>query len=424
MVYTLASNDTQMTSLSINDIPTSPLKSYKFTFIIKPITVDSPFYLKLTTDVIIINGKKTPFYGLETVSLPATYSYLIQEIKVINTSTTATPSFSAFTNVSGFGYTLNKLDNPIIDTILTDTQYGGFRCLIYDSKGVLYVGGDGFIQKYVNNTLISVIGNGTIGYSGDGGQGSNALIGNVRGIQFDSKGNLFFSDTVNHVIRRMDINGIITTIAGTGTSGTTTNGIQANTALLNAPYSLIFDQNDNMYFSDFGNLVINKIDTTGIITTIAGTSGTSGYTSTTFKNPAQIAFNKNQTFIFVADRFNNAIRKVDINSGVVTTVAGNGSNGSSGDGGLATSALLSAPLAMNIDLDGNIIIGEYPKLRIVDLNGIITTIAGTNNPGNTGDGGFAIDATFGFISNIMFDSIGNILVADIANKSIRKITLY
>jgi hypothetical protein len=276
----------------------------------------------------------------------------------------------------------------------------------------------------VNNTLISVIGNGTIGYSGDGGQGSNALIGNVRGIQFDSKGNLFFSDTVNHVIRRMDINGIITTIAGTGTSGTTTNGIQANTALLNQPYSLIFDQNDNMYFSDFGNLVINKIDTTGIITTIAGTSGTSGYTSTTFQNPAQIAFNKNQTFIFVADRFNNAIRKVDINSGVVTTVAGNGSNGSSGDGGLATSALLSAPLAMNIDLDGNIIIGEYPKLRIVDLNGIITTIAGTNNPGNTGDGGYAIDATFGFISNIMFDSIGNILVADIANKTIRKITLY
>jgi hypothetical protein len=79
---------------------------------------------------------------------------------------------------------------------------------------------------------------------------------------------------------------------------------------------------------------------------------------------------------------------------------------------------------MNIDLDGNIIIGEYPKLRIVDLNGIITTIAGKDNPGNTGDGGFAIDATFGFITNIMFDSIGNILVADFPNKTIRKITLY
>jgi hypothetical protein len=105
MVYTLASNDTPMTSLSINDIPDTPLKSYNFTFMIQPITVDSPYYLKPPTDVIIINGKISPFYGLENVSLPATYTYLIQEIKIINTSNTSTPSFSAFTNVSGFGYT-------------------------------------------------------------------------------------------------------------------------------------------------------------------------------------------------------------------------------------------------------------------------------------------------------------------------------
>jgi hypothetical protein len=105
MVYTLASNDTPMTSLSINDIPDTPLKSYNFTFMIQPITVDSPYYLKPPTDVIIINGKISPFYGLENVSLPATYTYLIQEIKIINTSNTSTPSFSAFTNVSGLGYT-------------------------------------------------------------------------------------------------------------------------------------------------------------------------------------------------------------------------------------------------------------------------------------------------------------------------------
>jgi hypothetical protein len=422
MIYTLASNDTPMTSLSINDIPTTPLKSYKFTFIIKPDTLDSPFYLKPNKNVISVNNESIPLYGLENISLPATYTYLIQEIKVINTSTTATPSFSAFTNVSGFGYTPPPSTPLIISTILTDTQYGGFNCLGYDSNGILYLGSSGIIQKYVNNTLISVIGNRTSGNSGDGGQGSNALIGNIFSIKFDSKGNLFFTDNQNHVIRKMDLNGIITTIAGTGTSGTTTNGIQANTALLNQPRSLIFDQNDNMYFSSYGNKVINKIDTTGIITTIAGTSGTSGFTSTTFSTPTQLAFDKNESFLFVADRFNNAIRKVDINSGAITTVAGNGSNGSSGDGSQATSAVLSAPVAMLIDLEGNIIIGEFRKVRKVDLNGIITTIAGTGNGGNTGDGGNAIDATFGQVYNLAFDSIGNIILADLGNKSVRKIT--
>jgi len=316
-----------------------------------------------------------------------------------------------------------KLDNPTIDTILTDTQYGYYKGMAY-SKGVIYVGGDGFIEKYVNDTLITIIGNGTFGYSGDGGQGSNALIGDVRGIQFDSKGNLFFTDFDNHVIRKVDINGIITTIAGTGTSGTNTDGIEAKSALLKNPQSLIFDQNDNMYFSSYGNQVINKIDTTGIITTVAGTSGTSGFTSTTFNGPTQLSFDKNESFLFVADRFNNAIRKVDINSGDITTVAGNGLNGTDGDGGLATDAKLSAPVALNIDSDGNIIIGEYRKVRKVDLNGIITTIAGTGGGGNSGDGGNPIDATFGQVYKLALESIGNILVLDLSNKSVRQITLY
>jgi hypothetical protein len=312
-----------------------------------------------------------------------------------------------------------NIDPPTIETVLTSTY--GLRCLAYDSNGFLYVGGNGFIQKYVDNSLIFFAGNGTSGYSGDGGQASNALIGITTDIKFDSNGNLFFCDFNYHVIRRIDINGIITTITGNGTAGTTQNGIQANTALLNQPHSLIFDQNDNIYFSSYGNKVINKIDTTGIITTIAGTSATSGFTSNTFSTPTQLDFDKNENYLFVADRFNNAIRKVDLNSGVITTVAGNGNNGSSGDGSQATSALLSAPVAVAIDLDGNIIIGEYRKVRKVDLNGVITTIAGTGNSGNTD--GKAIDATIGQVYKLLINSIGNIILADLGNNSIRKIII-
>jgi sugar lactone lactonase YvrE len=317
------------------------------------------------------------------------------------------------------------LPNPIIDTILTDTIYDGFYCFSYDSNGTLYVGSTGIIQKYVNNSFITVIGNGTSGYSGDGGQGTAALMSVIRDIKFDSNNDLYFTDYGNHAIRKLNISsGIITTIAGNGTAGSTTNGIQANTALLKNPHSIIFDQNDNLYFSSYGNKIINKIDTTGVITTIAGTSGTSGFTSTTFNTPTQIVLSNDKNSLYVADRFNNAIRKVDLNSGVISTVAGNGTNGSSGDGFNAVDAILSAPVAVEVDLDGNIFIGEFRKIRKVDLNGIITTISGTGNAGNTGDGANAIDATFGQIFKIIFDSIGNLLIGDLGNKSIRKITFY
>jgi hypothetical protein len=105
-------------------------------------------------------------------------------------------------------------------------------------------------------------------------------------------------------------------------------------------------------------------------------------------------------------------------------VAGNGTNGSSGDGFNAVDAILSAPVAVEVDLDGNIFIGEFRKIRKVDLNGIITTISGTGNAGNTGDGGNAIDATFAQVYKLLFDSTGNLLIADLPNKSIRKITFY
>ena len=141
-----------------------------------------------------------------------------------------------------------------INTLLVCTQYG-VNCQRYNSAGVLYFCGNGIVQTYYNNVITTVIGNGTVGYSGDGSQAINARIGVNKGINFDSRGNIYITDSTNHVIRKVDIvSGIITTIAGTsGISGNTGNGEQAISALLNQPHSLILDQNDNVYFSCYGD---------------------------------------------------------------------------------------------------------------------------------------------------------------------------
>ena len=333
-------------------------------------------------------------------------------------------------NIQNAGSKISALEvvtTPLtINTLLVCTQYG-VNCQRYNSAGVLYFCGNGIVQTYYNNVITTVIGNGTVGYSGDGSQAINARIGVNKGINFDSRGNIYITDSTNHVIRKVDIvSGIITTIAGTsGISGNTGNGGQAISALLNQPHSLILDQNDNVYFSCYGSKIINRIDTNGVLTNIAG-NGSSGYTGNggqallaTFASPAQLFLNQSTGCLYVADRFNNAIRKIDLNSGIITTVAGNGNNGSSGDGGSATSALLSAPLNVELDRNGNIYIGEYQKVRKVDLNGIITTIAGTGTSGDTGDGGLPSNASFGQVYNIVFDLTGNLIITDFANKKIR-----
>jgi hypothetical protein len=313
----------------------------------------------------------------------------------------------------------------MINTLLTDSS--SIYCQRYNKNGILYFYAEGILKTYNSNTFTTIAGNGTLGFSGDGGQAINALLGVCRGLDFDSAGNIYMTDSTNHIVRKIDIStGIISTFAGVaGTAGNTGDNGQASSATLNFPFGLIIDSNNNVYFSDYTSYVIKKIDTNGIITTIAG-NGTSGCTgdggdalSATFKTPTQLFLDENTNFLFVADRFNNAIRKIDLNTRIITTIVGNGTNGSSGDGGQATSALLSNPTGVVLDALGNIYIGEFRKVRKVDLSGIITTIAGTGNGGYSGDGGDPLSATFGQVYNIILDTTGNILIADLANKNIR-----
>ncbi|MFT3703868.1 MAG: gliding motility-associated C-terminal domain-containing protein [Agriterribacter sp.] len=203
------------------------------------------------------------------------------------------------------------------------------------------------------------------GYSGDGGPLMNAQFRSITGISFDNAGNMYISDNMNNVIRKVDASGIITTVVGNGTSGFSGDGGPALSAQLSAPYKVIFDAAGNMYIPDNGNGRIRKVDNAGIITTIAGTGGV-GYggdggpaVNAQFAYPWSIAMD-NAGNLYITDVGNNVIRKIDP-SGIITTFAGNGTYGYSGDGGAATSAELGNTSGVATDNAGNvyILVREY-----------------------------------------------------------------
>jgi sugar lactone lactonase YvrE len=283
-----------------------------------------------------------------------------------------------------------------------------------------------FIKHKASAQIITTYaGNGLSGYSGDGGAATAAKIGSLGGITFDKYGNLYISDSAN-VIRKVSTNGIITTFAGSGTQGYSGDGGTATAAKLNGPNGMCFDAVGNLYFVDMGNKRIRKIDTAGIITTIAG----NGSSTSSGNNIAAI----NASFSYIADvkidlygNFYvtdfNAIRKIDTN-GIITTFAGNLTNsGYSGDGGQATNALLNTPYAMAFDLYGNLYFTDFNNaaIRKVDANNIITTIAGNGSLGHTGDGGPASAAQVDLSGGIALDTIGNIYFSEQGYATIRKI---
>lgn len=293
--------------------------------------------------------------------------------------------------------------------------------------------GDGKTSKDYNGGIITTVaGSKTAGYSGDGGLATQAKIGRPNDIFVDSAGNIYIADNENNRIRKVDTNGIITTVAGNGTSGYGGDGGLATQAELNRPNGIFVDSANNIYIADTRNSRIRKVDTDGIITTVAGT-GTSGYsgdggtaTQAELDWPRDIAVNFAGD-IYIADTDNACIRKVDSN-GIITTVAGNGTAGYSGDGGAATQAELNWPHGIFVDSADNIYIADTDNHRIrkVDTNGIITTVAGNGvynygNPTYNGDGIPATQAGIASPTGIFVDLLGNLYIADNWNNRIRKV---
>ncbi len=282
-------------------------------------------------------------------------------------------------------------------------------------------------------TIYTVAGNGTAAYGGDGGPATLSQVNDPHGVATDAAGNVYISDYENHRIRKISTTGVITTIAGTGFGAydPTQDGGPATAAWIKWPTGIAVDPSGNVYFSDMGNNRIRKISTSGIITTIAGTLA-SGYGGD--GGPATAA----QLFgawgvaidlagnVLIADQLNNRIRKVNMATGIITTIAGMGFTGFGGDGGPATSSAckLNEPTGVAVDGAGNIYIADNSNNRVRKINtsGIISTIAGIGLPyGYTGDGGPASIAKLYYPKGIAADNAGNVYICDWNNNAIRKI---
>ena len=285
-------------------------------------------------------------------------------------------------------------------------------------------------MTYQPGVIATVAGTGGRGYSGDGGPAPAALLSEPFMCTFDAAGNLYIAEAMNHCVRRVDaITGVITTIAGTGAEGYSGDGGPATTATFNQPYSLQVDANGDVYVVDRLNFVIRRIDAaTGIITTVAGT-GESGYggdrgpgTQAQFREPND-CFLDGRGGLLIADVQDQRIRRLDLASGVIATFAGNGEKQRSGDGRPATEAAILGARAVCMDGAGNTYIAEREGngIRKVDANGIMSTLAGTGEFGYTGDGGPALEATWGGPKAIRCDHAGNLLVVDTENHAIRRI---
>lgn len=334
--------------------------------------------------------------------------------------------------------------------------------------------------KLDSQCIYTFAGNGTLGYSGDGGQAGSAQLYDPKGITIDAAGNIYMTESSHHV-RKISVGGIITTIAGGGPNNngdggpaiqgqlntptgiaidaigniyvadynsqririitpsgnintfagggsSQADGVAATSAGLSYPNGVAVDQLGNVYISDYAHAKIRMVNQSGIINTIAGTgvgtySGDGGLaTLADINGPVGITVD-NSGNVYFADSYNNRIRKIS-NTGIITTVAGNGVGGFSGDGGLAVNAQINYPQGVAIDASGNIFITDWSNNRIrkVDVSGVITTYAGTGAWGATGDNGPASLATMAQPFGVTADPSGNIYFSDASNNKLRKVS--
>ena len=297
-----------------------------------------------------------------------------------------------------------------------------------DGSGNLYIAdtGNHVIREVTpDGTISTLTGIGGAGFAGDTGPPSGGVIANPEDVAVDGSGNLYIADTGNLCVRKI-ASDVISTVAGRGTD--TSDGVQATTAALNGPFALAVDSAGNFYVAEWGSSRIRKVDTKGVITTVAGT-GTAGFggdggpaAKAQLSTPAGLALDSAGN-LYIADFGNNRIRQVS-SSGNIATVAGNGNFWYSGDGGAATSAQLNGPTGIAVDAGGNVYFADTlnHRVRQVRPDGSITTAAGSATPGFGGDGGAPSSAQLNYPTGVAVDTAGNLYIAEHGNQRVRVVS--
>lgn len=295
-----------------------------------------------------------------------------------------------------------------------------------DANNILYV------ADSTNDRIRRVDAQGTITtfagashFSGDGGPAPAAVMKYPSGVAVDGSGNIYISDSDNHRIRVVNPQGTIQTFAGNGVPGLA-DGPRASAAVA-YPYGMTFDISGSLYFADWGTDRVRRITSDGVVGTVAG-NGSNGFSgdgspanTARLNGPTELAFDAARN-LYIADSSNHRIRKVTPD-GAISTFAGSGLSGFAGDGGLATTARLRSPMAVTVDREGNVYIADTfnNRIRRVAANGLITTFAGNGQCCSSGDNGPAANARLGFPFGLAFDANGNLFVADMIGNQIRRI---
>ncbi len=393
-----------------------------------------------STNSRIRNIYPTPFLSPTAVGSSSTQN------AIAYASTAVTPSTAALSNTAEF--TLGTLSGCSLGSALATNAYctlpvifkpsapglRGAQLRITDTSGNVYldpVQGIGLAPAaaFYGAPVTTLAGNGTAGSSGNGASASAALLNAPQGGAVDAVGNFFFADTGNNAVREIvRSTGNIVLVAGTGAAGSAGDGAAATAAQLNGPCGVAVDAAGNVYIADTGNNRIREVSAaTGTITTIAG-NGTAAYTgdngyasAATLSAPTGLALD-NTGVLYVADTGNNALRAFSINNGVMVTLAGTGTAGYAGDGGVPQLAQLNAPSGVAVDLAGNIYVADkgnavVRKLTpinagIINFQATISSFAGiAGGTANTGDGGPATSANLLTPAGVATDAAGDVYIA-------------
>jgi len=345
-------------------------------------------------------------------------------VRMVNQASLIT-TFAGRNSLFGEGYPAANAEMEFVQNLTTDAGGNLYIADIYNHR----------VRKVSASTgaMTTVAGAGISGtidrFSGDGGPATAAFLHYPSAMAFDQEGNLYICDQDNYRIRQVNTSGVITTIAGNGTSGYAGDGAAATDAEISEPTGIVVDKNGNIYIADRDNSVIRMINPSGVISTVAG-NHTNGYTgdgasaiNAELNLPSDVALD-GMGNLYICDANNNVIRMVDT-SGNISTIAGNGAHGYSGDGAPAIEAKLAEPFGIKVDSAGDILIADHDNMRIrlVNTQGIISTVAGNGNAGFGGDGGPAVDAMLLYPAGVAFDNSGNLFISDGGNQRVRKTSL-